>query len=102
MELITEKNFEEKTKSGVVLVDFFATWCGPCRMMGPILENVQAELGDSVKIYKVDVDENENLARSFGIMSIPTLYIFIDSQIKEKHIGLWMFDDVVATIKKYL
>ncbi len=102
MELITEKNFEEKTKSGVVLVDFFATWCGPCRMMGPILENVQAELGDSVKIYKVDVDENENLARSFGIMSIPTLYIFVDGQIKEKHIGLWMYDDVVATIKKYL
>ena len=102
MELLTEKNFEEKTKKGLVVVDFFATWCGPCRMMAPILENVQDELGESVKIFKVDVDENEKLARSFGVMSIPTIYIFVDGEIKEKHVGLWMQEDLTETIKKYL
>lgn len=102
MEHLTEKNFEEKTKKGVVVVDFFATWCGPCRMMSPILENAQEELGDSVAIYKVDVDENERLARTFGIMSIPTIYIFKDGEVKERHIGLWMQNDLVSAVKKYL
>lgn len=102
MELINEKNFAEKTAKGVVVVDFFATWCGPCRMMGPILENAKEELGDSVSIFKVDVDENENLARQHGIMSIPTLFVFVDGEIKEKHVGLWMQDDLIETIQKYL
>lgn len=102
MEHLTEKNFEEKTKNGVVVVDFFATWCGPCRMMSPILENAQEELGDSVAIYKVDVDENERLARTFGIMSIPTIYIFKDGEVKERHIGLWMQNDLLSAVKKYL
>jgi len=102
MEIITEKDFNEKIKKGVVVVDFFATWCGPCRMMTPILEDIKTELGDSVEIYKVDVDEDQKLARSFGIMSIPTLFIFVDGQLKEKHIGLWMKDDMLTVLKSYL
>ncbi len=102
MEIINEKEFNEKIKKGVVLIDFFATWCGPCRMMSPILENAQEEFGEDVKIYKVDVDQEEKLARSFGIMSIPTLILFVNGQQKEKHIGLWMQDDLVETVKKYL
>ena len=102
MEYLTEKNFEEKTKNGLVVVDFFATWCGPCRMMSPILEQAQEELGDSVKIYKVDVDEEEKISRSFGIMSIPTIYIFKDGKVMERHIGLWMHDDFVNAVKKYM
>ncbi len=102
MEIITEKEFTEKTKSGVVLIDFFANWCGPCRMMSPILEEVQGELGEKIAIYKVDVDQDEKLARSFGIMSIPTLILFVDGVQKEKHIGLWMKDDLVQTVKKHL
>lgn len=100
MEIISEKNFEEKTKKGLVIVDFFANWCGPCRMMSPILEEVQEEL--KVEIFKVDVDESEDLARQFGVMSIPTIFIFVDGEIKEKHIGLWMKDALVETINKYL
>lgn len=102
MELINENNFQDKIKNGVVLVDFFATWCGPCRMMAPILDDVKEELGNSVEIYKVDVDDNENLARSFGIMSIPTLILFVDGQQKEKHIGLMQQDDLSDLIKKYI
>lgn len=102
MEIINEKNFAEKKQKGVVLIDFFATWCGPCRMLSPILENVQDELGESLKIFKVDVDDNENLARSFGIMSIPTMILFVDGEEKEKHVGLVMKEDIEDMIKKYL
>lgn len=101
MEIITGKNFEEKTSKGVVLVDFFATWCGPCRMMGPVLEEVKEDLGDAVEIYKVDVDEDEKLARKFGILSIPSLFIFENGEEKEKHIGFWAKDEVVNALEKY-
>ena len=102
MEIINEKNFEEKIKNGVVLVDFFATWCGPCRMLAPILEEVSEELGDKVKIYKVDVDEDENLARRFGIMSIPTMIFFKNGTEVDKHTGLLNKDSVCDIIKKYI
>ncbi len=101
MEIIKEKDFEKTIKKGVVVVDFFATWCGPCRMMSPILEQAQETLGDKAKIVKVDVDESEKLARSYGIMSIPTLLFFVDGQLKDKHIGLMSKDDFIETVEKY-
>ncbi len=71
---ITDATFEAETKEGLVLVDFWATWCGPCRMQAPILEKLSEELSeDELKILKMDVDENPETARAFGIMSIPTL-----------------------------
>lgn len=102
MQILNNTTFDKAIKEGVVVVDFFANWCGPCRMMAPILEDLQGELGDNVKIYKVDVDESEALARKFGIMSIPTIMIFEDGQQREKHIGLWQHDDALDTIKSYL
>lgn len=102
MEILNENEFEAKIKEGVVLVDFFASWCGPCRMMTPILESVQENLGDKLKIYKVDVDDNENLARSFGIMSIPTLVLFVNGEKKEKKIGLMMQDELEELLEKYI
>lgn len=102
MEIIDEKNFNEKISKGVVLVDFFATWCGPCRMMGPVLEKVKEELGDKVEIYKVDVDESEDLAREYGIMSIPSLYVFVDGQEKEHRVGFADKNEVVEMLKAYL
>ena len=102
MEIIHGNEYQEKVKSGVVLVDFFANWCAPCRMMTPILEEVAEELAGAINIYKVDVDEDEDLARKFGIMSIPTIYIYVDGVIKEKHLGLWMKEDLIDTIKKYI
>lgn len=102
MKEIEQKDFSSLTKEGVVLVDFFATWCGPCRMMSPILEDIENEVGDKVKIFKVDVDKNEMLARTYGIMSIPTLMIFKDGIAKEKHVGVWMKNECVETLKNYL
>ena len=73
---ITDATFEAETKEGLVLVDFWATWCGPCRMQAPILEQLSQELSeDELKILKMDVDENPETARAFGIMSIPTLLL---------------------------
>ena len=102
MEIIDEKNFKEKISKGVVLVDFFATWCGPCRMMAPVLDSVKKELGDAIEIYKVDVDESENLARQYGIMSIPTLFVFVNGEEKEHSVGLLDKNRVVNLLKKYL
>lgn len=102
MKIIDEKEFDEVTKQGVVLIDFFATWCGPCRMMADILEDVSKEIDERVQIYKVDVDQNENLARRFGIMSIPTLMVFKDGKDVEKHVGVWTFEDCKRKVEKYL
>ena len=102
MEILNEKNYKEKTEKGLVVVDFFANWCGPCRIMSPILEDVQKDMGEKVKIYKVDVDESENLARQFGIMSIPTILIYKDGEIVNKHIGLWMKDSMMEELNEHI
>lgn len=102
MKQINEKEFADSIKDGITVVDFFATWCGPCRMMAPILEDVEKDLGGKAKFFKVDVDDNEALARKFGIMSIPTIMVFENGEQREKHIGLWQHDDAVDTIRSYL
>lgn len=102
MKIVNEKEFTDEVKEGVVLVDFFATWCMPCRMMAQILEEVDGQMKDQVKIIKVDVDESPNISRNFGVMSIPTLIIFKDGQEQEKHIGVWQLEDCTQALKKYL
>lgn len=81
-----EDNFNELINSGEVLVDFFATWCGPCRMLSPVLEELSSDRLD-VKIVKIDVDECPNIARMFGVMSIPTLILFKDGKEVAKENG---------------
>ncbi len=71
-------------------------------MMSPILDDIAEELKDKVKIYKVDVDNDPNLARKFGVMSIPTIIIFENGEERQKHIGLWQYEDALDTIKSYL
>ena len=82
----TVTEYEETLKEGTVLIDFFASWCGPCRMIAPILEEISEERVD-VKIVKVDVDELPELARRYGIMSIPTLLLFKDGNLVSKTMG---------------
>ena len=85
MEIIhaDESNFNELISNGKILVDFFATWCGPCKMLSPILEEISSDRSDT-KIIKVDVDECQSLAKQFGVMSIPTLILMDDGKIKDK------------------
>ena len=96
---ITDATFEQETKDGLVLVDFWATWCGPCRMQGPILDKLSEELSEDVlKIVKMDVDENPNTARSFGIMSIPTLLFKKDGQVVKQVAGVHTTEQIKAIV----
>ena len=79
-------NFNEQIKEGVVLVDFFATWCGPCKMQAPVLEELKEDRGD-VKVVKIDVDQETEIAREYGVMSIPTLILFKDGKEVAKNVG---------------
>lgn len=86
---VTDATFAEETNQGTVLIDFWATWCGPCRMQGPILEQLSEELDESeLKIVKMDVDENPETAQSFGIMSIPTLMFKKDGKVVKQIAGV--------------
>ncbi|MGX7348548.1 thioredoxin [Aerococcus vaginalis] len=78
---LTDKTFAEETKDGVVLVDFWATWCGPCKMQAPVLEELDDEIGDQIKFTKIDVDENPDTAAKYGVMAIPTLVVQKDGQV---------------------
>ncbi len=87
---INEKNFEDEVlKSDLpVLVDFWAPWCGPCQMLTPILEDVANDYEGKIRVVKVNIQENENLASQYGIMAIPNLKIFKDGQVVDEIIGL--------------
>lgn len=100
MKIIEEKDFEEEVKSGKVVVDFFATWCMPCKMMGQIFERMEDSLKSDEKIIKVDVDECEKLSRRFGVLSIPTLVFFKDGQMVSKHVGLMQEEEVREELDK--
>ena len=99
---ITKENFEKEVlKSEVpVLVDFWAAWCGPCKALGPILEEVESEFAPGVKIAKINIDEQEELAAQFRVMSIPTLLLFKNGQPVEKSVGLVSKDKVIELGKK--
>lgn len=83
------------------LVDFFATWCGPCKMQAPILEQVKAEVGDTANIIKIDIDKNQELAAQFRIQSVPTLILFKEGEAMWRGYGLHQKDQLVAKIKEF-
>jgi thioredoxin 1 len=92
-------NFSEEIKGSIVVVDFFATWCGPCKMLSPILEKFANEHPE-VKVIKVDVDDFTSIAREYGVTSIPTLVLFKDGVIVDKKIGFMDYNNLVKWIIK--
>ncbi|GAK42548.1 thioredoxin [Paenibacillus urinalis] len=99
---VSDQSFNTEVEgTGTVLVDFWAPWCGPCKMLAPILEELAGEVGDDVKIAKVNVDENPESASRFGVMSIPTLILFKDGQPVDKVVGLNSKENLKNLISKH-
>tara|TARA_B100000674_G_C37577225_1_gene794612 strand:- start:343 stop:651 length:309 start_codon:yes stop_codon:yes gene_type:complete len=88
MKELNNENFEEETKSGVTLVDFFAEWCGPCRMMTPVLDEVEKELKGKATVAKLDIDHSSAIAAKFQVTSVPTLVLFKDGKEIDRLIGV--------------
>lgn len=101
MKIVNKQEFENTIKEGVVLVDFFATWCGPCKMLAPVLDELSKEITD-VKFIKVDVDQENELASQYGIMSIPTLYMLKDGKVVNKAMGFQPKETLESFIKSAL
>jgi len=100
--VVTKDNFNETVSNGVSLLDFWAPWCGPCKMQLPIVEELSTELQGTATIAKVNVDEQPELASQFGVMSIPTLILFKDGQPVDKLVGLQSKASLQAKIQNQL
>ncbi|MCH5584510.1 thioredoxin [Shimazuella sp. AN120528] len=102
---VTDKDFGtsvEGAESGTVLVDFWAPWCGPCKIIAPILEEVNEEIGEKVTIAKLNVDNNPESASRFGVMSIPTLMVFQNGEMKSKLVGLQPKEQLIQWLGEYM
>jgi thioredoxin 1 len=98
----TDSNFDQETKDGVVLVDFWAEWCGPCRMMAPTVDALATEYHGRATVAKLNVDENPSVPGRFMIRGIPTLLLFKDGKLAETLVGLRPKSDIAQAIEKHL
>ena len=101
---INDASFEQEvlTSSTPVVVDFWAPWCGPCRKLGPILDEVSSELGEKVKIVKVNTDENLKTAKDYAISGLPSLLIFKDGKAVERMVGLMPKSTIISNVEKHI
>jgi thioredoxin len=102
--ILDSKTFDQEITrqgSGPILVDFWAEWCGPCRLMAPILDKVAARYKGRARVGKVDVDENQALAAKFGVMSIPTMFLFKEGQVVEQVVGTTSEDNLARLIERH-
>ena len=102
--IVTDDNFQEEVISSEkpVLVDYWATWCGPCKMVGPIIEEIASEYQEKLKVGKLDVDNNQTSAAQQNVMSIPTLLIFKDGEVVAQQVGAVSKTQLIEFIEPYL
>lgn len=102
--VLTKENFDSTIKNSTmpVVVDFWATWCGPCKMLGPVIEELAVGYKDKATVAKVNVDDEAEIAEKFSIMSIPTILFFKDGQLVEKAVGFRKKEQLATIIDKYL
>ncbi|MGD6833286.1 thioredoxin [Sutcliffiella halmapala] len=98
---VTDQTFTQETSEGLVLADFWAPWCGPCKMIAPVLEELDQDMGEKVKIVKVDVDENQETAGKFGVMSIPTLLVIKNGEVVDKAVGYQPKEALAELLNKH-
>ncbi|MCO0598735.1 thioredoxin [Peribacillus sp. NPDC060186] len=98
---VTDQTFASEIKEGLVLVDFWAPWCGPCKMIAPVLNDIDVEMGDQVKIVKLNVDENADTTRKYGVMGIPALILFKDGEIVDQVVGYQPKEALTELIAKH-
>ena len=101
---VNDENFQKEVldSKDLVLVDFWAPWCMPCRMLAPTIEEIAEEMDGKIKVCKMNVDENVQYPQEYGIMSIPTVMLFKDGQVVETMIGLQPKEEIVKTIQEHL
>ena len=97
---LNETNFQDQVSQGVALVDFWAPWCGPCRMQSPIVDQIADQVGDRAKIVKVNIDEAPSVPSSFGVQSIPTLLVLKDGEVVQKYVGVQSQDKLLQAIEQ--
>jgi thioredoxin len=98
----TDSNFDDETKKGVVLVDFWAEWCGPCRRLAPTVDALASEYDGRATVAKLNVDENPNIPGRYAVRGIPTLLIFKEGELAETIVGLRPKDDIARLIERHL
>jgi len=102
VKILTDGNFNATIKKGVSLVDFWAAWCGPCRVQGPIVDEIADEIGDKANICKLDIDQHKKTAGQLGIQSIPTILIFKDGKMVQKFVGVKSKPILIKAINSYI
>ena len=98
---VTDQDFSKETSEGLVLADFWAPWCGPCKMIAPVLEEIDGEMSDKVKIVKLNVDDNQETAGQYGVMSSPTLLLMKDGNVVDQVVGFQPKEALVELINKH-